>query len=171
MEENNESVKDQLKRIESKLEGEQQEKKKEKFFKLPWKAKVKPKAVSKGWATIQILKNNGSVDFVKKQVDEDGCIDIDGFPRIASADYRLIHKNTPFYIIPEWSMKPISLVDTYADSERDKMNIVGRRVILSKLEKEQIKPKKQMGSGIWWIIGAIVVIGGIYYFMKNGGLH
>ena len=169
MEENNEGVKDLLKKL---IEQNQTilENKETKPFKLPWKAKVKPKAVSKGFAIIQVIRNNGAIDFFKSQIDEDGCVSIDGFPRLATAEYRCIYKNTPLYIIPEWTMKPISLVDNYGETERDKMNISGRRVVLSKLEKETIKPKNKMnGNVLWWIIGFIVVIGGAYYFLKSRG--
>ena len=162
------NVKDLLKKL---VEQNQQiiEEKQSKPWKVPWKARVKPKQISKGFATVQVIRNNGSVDFYKCRVDEDGCVNIDGFPRLSTAEYRLVHKNTPWYIIPEWSMKPISLVDNYAETERDRMNVARRRVILGKLEREKIKGKKMGRSMIWWIVGGLIVLGVIYYFAKNAG--
>src|SRR3990167_1592173 len=143
------------------------EEKKISRWKLPWKARISERKAQKGWATIQVIKDNGEVEFVKIEI-KDGTVKIDNFPRVATIDYKLSHKGKPFYIIPSWSMKPFSAVENYSNTEKEKMNIAGRRSVLAVLETQQIKTKKDFGS-MWWIILAAVVIGAIYYFGKNSG--
>lgn len=146
------------------------ERKETKPWKLPFKGRVNKAKIKRGFATIQLLKNNGEVDFLRAPVDADGTVEIDGFPRIATAEYKMSYKCKPFYIIPEWSMKPISLVETRDQTERERMDVAGRRLILSKLEKEQVDGKKKMkgGIGLWIVIG-IAIIGLIWWVSKSGG--
>ena len=139
----------------------------DKPWKIPWGARVGKTAIKKGYATICIINENGGTRFIKAKV-EDGTISIDGFPRLATADYCLSHNGKPFYIIPTWSMKPFSPVEHYAETEREKMNMAGRRVILAKLEREAIKPTgKGFGMIGWIILGAIVL--GVGYYLITGG--
>lgn len=138
---------------------------KTKKWKLPWKARVGNKKVEKGWSTIMIIRSNGATDFTKAQVKE-GIAIIDGFPRIASIEHKLTYKGKPLYILPEWSLKPFSPEQNYSDMEKEKMNIAGRRAILSVLETEKIKPKANFGS-MGWIILGIAIVGGLYYLAKS----
>jgi hypothetical protein len=148
-------------------EKQEEEKPKEKKFKLPWSARVGNSAAKKGYSTYLTIKNNGEVDFQKLPA-KDGVVIIDGFPRIATIDHKLSYKGKPLYIIPEWSMKPFSAVENYEKTEIERMNIAGRRTILATLTNEKIKPKGNVGGLVYIIIGA-VVIGGIYYLAKSQG--
>lgn len=134
-----------------------------------WKDKLGKGKVQKGYARFIIIKDNKNIE-VKKTLVTDGTAMIDGFPRIANPDYCLMWKGVPTYILPSWSMKPFSPAENYSETERDKMNMAGRRVILSKLEMEQIKPKKGLGGFGGWIIFAVIGIGVLYYFLKGGNL-
>ena len=136
-------------------------------FLTKFKSNVGKKKIEKGWATIIIIRNNRNLTFTRAQV-KDGIAIIDGFPRVCTVDHTLFFKRKPFYILPEWSLKPFSPEDNYAQTERDKMNIAGRRAVLATLETEKIKTKKDYGNMIWIVLG-IIVIGGIYYFGKNAG--
>ena len=168
MEENSENLKDLVKKLIDQNEMLMNTKQ-AKSWKLPWSAKVGKAQVKKGYATIEVIKNNGEVIHTRAPVDEDGCIDIDGFPRIATAEHRLTHKGKPYYIFKEWSMKPISLVDQMAEDEKEKMNIFGRRLVLARFQTSTIKPKGKGFGIIGWIILGAVVIGAIYYLMNGGG--
>ena len=139
-----------------------------KKWKLPWSGKPSNGQVKKGWATFCLIRENGEVEFVKACIN-DLTAKVDGFPRIASPEYKLTHKNKPFYIIPSWSMEPFSPVDNYKDAEKNNMHIAGRRVILAKLEGEQIKAKGKGFGGMGWIMLGIGVLGLLYYFGKNAG--
>ena len=137
-------------------------------WKLPWGARVGTGQVKKGWATFCLIRENGEVDFVKAPIDN-LTAKIDGFPRLATPEYRLTHKNKPFYIIPSWSMKPFSPIENYNEVEKVKMHIAGRRVVLAQLEGEQIKPKGKGFGGMGWILLGIGVIAILYYLGKNAG--
>lgn len=167
MEENKEvGVKEMLTEIKTKLEA--QEKPEEtKKWKMPWKGKVSTSQARNNYATICVVKDNLEVDFVKKQIS-DGTIDIDGLPRVATADHVLHYKGKPFFIVPYWDTKPFSPVSSYEQSVRDRTNIAGRRLILSKLEKEAIKPKGKMNNTTLWIILGVIILGAGYYFIKGG---
>jgi hypothetical protein len=132
-----------------------------------FKSNVGKKRIEKGWATIILIRSNRNLAFLRAQV-KDGMAIIDGFPRICTSDHTLFFKRKPFYIIPEWSLKPFSPEDNYAQTERDKMNIAGRRAVLATLETEKIKTKKDLG-GIIWIVLGVIVCGGAYYFGKQAG--
>jgi len=136
-------------------------------WKMPWKAKVNKARVRQGYVTVQIIKNNNSMDIIKAPI-QDGTILIDGIPRISTAEYMLNYKNKGWIILPEWSLKPFSSVDNYDKTEQDRMNVSGRRVVLAKLEKEAIKKTKGRFSMIGWIILGAVVLGVGYYLMKGG---
>jgi hypothetical protein len=142
------------------------EKKEVKEFKLPLLSRVFNFQAKRGYATIIIIRHNGVLDFRKVKIS-DGVVQIDGFPRISTIDYKLTHKGKPVFIIPEWSIKPFSPVENYEDSIKEKMNMVGRRTILSKLEGEKIVLKTPLGSK-GWIILIIAVIAAGYYFIKGG---
>jgi len=159
-------VKELLNKVLNNQQGLEQEKK-VKFWKIPWKARITGRKAQKGWATVQIIKDNGEIDFIKTQV-RDGIAVIDGFPRTATIDHKLSYRGKPLYIIPSWSMKPFSAVENYSETEKEKMNIAGRRSVLAVLEREKIKDKKDYGS-LGWILIVVVVVGAIWYFGKNQG--
>jgi len=159
-------VKDMLKEILDNQKGLEEEKK-VKRWKIPFFARVSGRKAQKGWATIMVIKDNGEVEFIKNQI-KDGVVNVDNFPRIATIDHKLAYKGKPLYIIPSWSMKPFSAVENYAQTEQEKMNIAGRRAVLSVLESEKIKQKKDFGS-LGWILIGVVVVGAIWYFGKQQG--
>lgn len=136
-------------------------------FLTRFKSNVGKKKIEKGWATIILIRSNRNLVFTRAQV-KDGMAIIDGFPRVCTVDHTLFFKRKPFYIIPEWSLKPFSPEDNYEQAEKDKMNIAGRRAVLATLETEKIKTKKDFGSWMWVIVG-LVVIGAVWYFGKNQG--
>lgn len=167
MEQNEENLKDLVKKLVEQNE-EILAKKEAKPWKMPFSGRVNNSKIKRGFATVEIIKNNGEVIFTKAPVDEDGCIDIDGFPRIATAEHRLTHKGKPLYLFKEWSMKPISLVEQMNQDEQEKMNIFGRRLVLARFQTQGIKPKKAGFGMIGWIILGAIVIGAIYYLTKGG---
>ena len=140
-------------------------------WKLPFfkrmKFNVSKKKIENGFAQFIIVRSTRSMEFTRAKV-KDGIAIIDGFPRVATSDHVLLYNNKPTYIIPEWSLKPFSPEENYAITEKEKMNIAGRRAVLSVLETEKIKNKKDLG-GLVWVIIVIAVVGGLYYFGKQSG--
>jgi len=165
------SLNEKLNKIIENLPAEKEVKEESTSWKIPFLTKMKSnvgkKKVEKGWATIIIVRNNRNLQFTRSQI-KDGIAIVDGFPRVCTVDHTLFFKNKPFYIFPEWSLKPFSPEENYAQTERDKMNMAGRRAVLATLETEKIKTKKDMGNIIWVVLG-IIVIGGLYYFGKKSG--
>lgn len=165
-----ESVTDMLKEIKETIK-QKEDAPKEKKWKMPWgdrfKSNVGKKKIAKGWATIQMIRSNGNITFTRAQV-KDGIAIIDGFPRVCTIDHTLFYKRRPFYILPEWSLKPFSAAENYQATEKERMNIAGRRAVLATLETEKIKTKKDFGSFGWLLLVAIVV-GAVWYFGKNQG--
>lgn len=153
----------------SKVETDKEEKPQE--WKIPWltrfKSNVWKKKIEKGWATIIIIRNNRNLQFTRAEI-KDGIAIIDGFPRVCTADHTLFYKRKPFYIIPEWSLKPFSPSENIEQSQKEKMNLAGRRAILTTLMTEKITPKKDFGN-IGWIIVVAIVIGAGWYFGKQLG--
>ena len=144
-----------------------EDRKEVKTFKLPWSSRVNSRAAKVGYTSVLILRNNRNVEFIKAPI-EDGTIIVDGIPRISTVDYTLNYKGKPFIIIPEWSLKPFSPTENYEQTVQDKMNVAGRKVVLAKLEKEIIKPKKGMGGMGGWILLIVIVVGAAYMLLKGG---
>lgn len=164
-EENN--LKDMIKEIKKQNE-EILAGKEDKAFKLPWKAKLTKGKIKKDWAIVQVINQNRNMDFIKAQI-KDGCIEVAGFPRIATTDYMLSWKGHPWIIIPEWSIKPFSPVENYEETVKEKMNMSGRRGVLSTLEIEAIKKKGGFGI-VGWIILGVIILGVGYYLISGGNL-
>jgi hypothetical protein len=161
-------VRELLEKI-SKQQDELATTKKVKKWKLPFKGKLSKAQVSKNFATYLTIKDNKEVDFVKVPI-QDGTVEIDGFPRIATADYCLTYKGKPFYILPYWSMKPFSPVENYAETEKEQMNMSGRRLVLAKLKNDIIKPKGKGFGSMGWIILVVVIAAAGYYLIQGGKL-
>lgn len=153
-----------------KLVEEEAKKKEKEKFKFPWGKRVSKVQMKKGWVNVIIIRNNGNMDIIKSQIEDDGTCLIDKFPRDFRVDYKLMLKGKPCYILPEWSMKPLSPVEFREQVEKEKMSMTGRRLIAARLQKDQIKPKGA-GFGNWtWIILIAVVAGAAWYLWKGGKL-
>lgn len=141
--------------------------KKPREFRLPGRARISKARSKKNYVTVEIIKENGDVSFTREQI-QDQTIMIDGTPRIATADVIHQYKGKPIMILPSWSVKPFSRVDSYQDTERQLLNIKGYKVLMNRIKSEAILSKKSISW--WWIIGGLVVIGVvIYFFMQSGG--
>ena len=138
-----------------------------KKFKIPFSAKLNKAKIKKNFITVLLIHENGNLQFLKTPIIN-GTIDIEGVPRIATADYTVFYKGKPFMILPSWSLKPFSPADNYEDTVQKDLTTAGRRLILERMKLDAIKPKK-MGFGmIGWIILGIAVVGVGYYLIRGG---
>ena len=142
--------------------------KKEKKFRLPFTKKVSPRSGSKGYITLLKINENGFID-IKKEKIEDQTIMVDGIPRLAPPNVVLHWKKNPILILPSWSVKPFSPADNYEESEKEKMNTKGYKILLDKMKKETVGSKPQMGNMIKWILGLGLLAIIIYAFVTSGG--
>lgn len=144
-----------------------EEKKKDKKFRLPFGKKVGKLQAKKNFVTIMKINENGNIDFKKTQITEQTILE-DGIPRLATPNYVLRWKKNPMIIIPSWSVKPYSPEDQYNNSLNDGSNTKGYKILMAKMQSEVIKPTKQMGGIVKWILGLglIAIIG--YAFISGG---
>ena len=159
-------LKNELQDIKAMLQPK--EEKKEKKFKLPFGKKVGRTQARKNFVTIMKINENGNIDFQKRQIKEQTIME-DGIPRLASPEYVLRWKKNPMIIIPSWSVKPYSPEEAHEKSLNDGSNTKGYKILMAKMLSETIKPTKQMGGIVKWILGLglLAIIG--YAFMTGGG--
>ena len=145
------------------------ENKKKPWFKLPAKAKLNKGHLKKNYVTVMYIKENKECDFVRVPIDESTTL-IEGTPRLATAEYTLTHKGKPIIIQPAWSVKPFSPTESYNKTLEDGDSSAGYKLLLNKLKKEVIMPKKGPGGWLVWVLIAIAVVGVGYYLLKSGGI-
>jgi hypothetical protein len=138
---------------------------KTKKFKLP--KKVNKGQAKKNWITIMKVNENNHVNFSKQQIDEQ-TIMVDGVPRLAMNQYIMFYKGKPLIILPSWSVEPFSPVKEFQKSLEDGSNTKGYKILMAKMLKETVNPKKPMSNIIKWIIG-LVLAGIIGYALISGG--
>jgi len=149
------------------------------------KKKIKLKKVSKGqakknWIYVWTINENGHLNPTKKQIDEQ-TIMVDGIPRIATNQYIMFYKNRPMIILPSWSVEPLPVnINDRADftpfNPKENLeeslikgtNTKGLKILLAKMLKETVNPKKPMSNVIKWIIG-LGLAGIIGYALISGG--
>lgn len=146
-----------------------EKKTKAKKFRLPFGKKVGKSQAKKNFITIMKINENGNIDFSKQQI-KDQVIIVDGVPRLSTPDYVLRWKKNPMIIIPSWSVKPYVPKEEVEKSLSDGSNVVGYKLLMAKMLSEAIKPTKQMGGMIKWILGLglVAIIG--YAFVSGGGV-
>jgi hypothetical protein len=162
------NLKDEIRRLKEKIDGEESIKeKKSKKFKIPFNARVKIRELKKNYVTVLYLKNNHTGDFIKVPIDESSTM-INGIPRIATPEEIIyIDGKTPLIIQPEWSVKPISISDSYEKSVQKELTSEGFSILLNRMKKEAIIAKKKMSG--WLIILIIAIIGILGFFLLGGG--
>jgi len=148
-----------------KKQGEENDKKKE--FKIPFFKRVGKKQAQQNYVTVMKINENGHTTFKKQQIDEQTIIE-DGIPRLATPEHVLFYKKNPMLILPSWSVKPYSPAEQYQKSMNDGSNTKGYSILLARMHKEQINPKRQMSGLLKWIIG-FAVAGIIVFALFTGG--
>ena len=88
-------------------------------------------------------------------------------PRIVTPDEVLFFKGKPLIIQPSWSVKPVSPTDNYKETLHKEYASQGFKLLLNRMKKEVIQPKKSISPMTVFII--IVVIIAIGYFAYSGG--
>ena len=140
-----------------------------KKFKMPGVVKLPKSKIKKNWVTAIMINENRTMDAIRVPV-EDGTIKIDGIPRIATTDHIISWRGKPVVILPSWSIKPFSPEENYEKSVREQMTTTGRKLVIAKMKRDTIDPKKGSFGMIGWIIVLLVVAGVGYYLFKGGKL-
>jgi hypothetical protein len=160
------SLKDTLKEIHSKID-ELSGKKEIKKWNVPFFSRLTPARAKRNWVLICYIQENKGVSFVKAQIDE-GVILINGIPHTVSSDEILFYRKLPFIIVPSWSIKPFSAHQNLQNTKDAGNSTLGWEYIMNYLKKTEIKSVKNAGMIMWVMLG-LVILGGGYYFIKNGG--
>jgi len=133
--------------------------KKPKKFKLPWSAKVGNSKLKRGYVTIQVIEENGSLSFRKEPI-VDGTIKLeDSYHAIADMDI-LYYKGKPFIIQAKNKLNPYNPL-------RGEHETYGQKYVMARMEKDRIIGKKKLGLGVG--IGALVIGAVIIYALITGG--
>lgn len=147
---------------------------KEKKWKYPFGKKVGKGQRKKNFITVQIINENGVVDFKKYQIIDQTFVH-DTIPRLASAGY-VMHdrKGNPVIILPNWSVEPINPKtffnpsESYEKSLKDGTNTTGFRLLMARMQSEKIDAKKGIPTWVKVVIG-LVIVGGLIFALVSGG--
>lgn len=121
--------------------------------------------VKKNYVQIFYINDNREIAGKKVPIEEATAM-LEGIPRLATTDYMLSYNGKPALIIPAWSVKPFSPVDSYEDAVKEKMTTAGYKLLLNRIEQGEIKGKKTLsGKVIFFGIAALLVIG---YLVLSG---
>ncbi len=163
------SLKDTLKSIENRLQeltDKHQIQPASFWSSLKFWNNVSKRQMKKNWIQIIHLSDNKVMRIMKAQIDEN-IIMIDNIPHKVDASDVFLHKGKPTIIQPSWSIKPLSPTQNLQETKEAGNSTLGWEYIMNYLKKTEIKSIKNMGTMVW-VIGGIVVIGGIYYLIKSG---
>jgi len=141
--------------------------KKEKKFKLPWKARLNKGNMRNNYTTVCYINENKAIDFLKVPVQE-GTMMVKDAPYLAMADHMLTYKGKPFMIFPAWNTEPFSPKRNLDEAQENKTLNIGYRYLLNRMKSEVIKAKKSIN--VMLIVGILAAIGLVYYVLKSGGL-
>lgn len=158
------SLKEQIRRINEKVDKEKNVKKKN--FRLPFSGKLSKGKVKQGYATVLYINENKSIKFLKKKIEE-GAYSHDKQPYVGTTNYSMSYKGKPFIIQPCWSIVPFNPEKDMDDAVREKRIAVGYRLLLNMMMKEAISDKKKMAGGMIILVIALIVVA--IYLFKGGG--
>jgi hypothetical protein len=149
-------------------EIEQQQRPKDKKFKLPFGTKVSPRKAKKGYVTVFKINENGFISAKREPIKEQ-TIMVDGIPRLAAPEHILHLKKNPVMILPSWSVTPYSPAEQYQKSLKDGSNTAGYKLLMDRMQTESVHPKRKIGWGVGAVIAVIVVIVVAYALLTGGG--
>lgn len=150
------------------LKSKDQTKVVEKKWKFPFGKKVGAGQKKKNFVTTLALYENGTYEFKKYKI-EDQTIIHEMIPRLATAGHVMFDtKGNPLVILPNWSLEPFSPLEHQKQSMINGNNTNGFKVLMARMEKEQIKPSGSMGGWVKWVVGLglAAIIG---YALISGG--
>ena len=145
------------------LEDEVVRQKRQKEFKLPWKAKVGKKKIEKGWISVAVIHDNKNIEFQKTQI-------IDGTIKLKSLGgdvtyHSLDEKDIFFYKNKPFIFQPKRLINPY-NPLKNEHETYGQKYLMARMEGDKLTLKKSLGMGVGVII-VIAIIGFIAYsFLK-----
>lgn len=163
-EEKDENLVNLLKDIRQKLE-KKDDKENVKAWKLPFKARVGGSKAKKNWIGVIQVNENKNLEMYKVKIDE-GVIEKDKVPHLATSNYVLNWKNKPVLLVPSWSVEPYCPQKNYEEAVNKKTLSAGFKLLANHLEKGQMENKKKLGLTPIIVIAVLAAIG--YFAWKSG---
>jgi len=145
------TIKQELKELKELIE--ESTAKKQKKFRLPYKARLNKRKLSEGYATVILINENKQVDFLKEPII-DGTIKINDTYHALKDEAILSYKGKPIIIQAKRRLNPLNPLE-------GKHETYGQKYVMARMEGDKLVSKKGIGWGI--SIGAIVIIGIIIY--------
>lgn len=122
-----------------------------------------------GYVVFMNVGTNKAVTFIKAPVS-DGVALVNNIPHVVEPEDILLWKNKiPIVIQPQWSERPFSTKDHFAETNKAGQNTAGWEYIMNFILKTQIQAKKSVPTGLI-ILGVIAIIGLGFYLVKSGAL-
>lgn len=154
-----EDEKNRLERIEEKLEEALgSDKKKQKKFWMPLKARVGKRKLKEGYVTVEIIKDNREIDFQKMPII-DGTIKLGDTFHAINEDSIFTYKGKPFLHQAKGKLNPFTL-----DGNN---KTYGQKYVMARMKSDQISEKRKLGWGV--SIFALVIAAIIGYALITGG--
>ena len=156
MTEDNLSLKDEIREM-NRTVRELLDKNKPRSFRLPVKARVSKLKLRKGFATVQVINENKTIEFRREPII-DGTIKLnDTYHAIAELDI-FNYKGKPFIMLPKNRLNPFNPINLTNQT-------YGQKYVMARMHSDAIKLNKGFGN-IGWIIFILAIIGiAAYYFL------
>jgi len=154
------TIKGELEDIKEMLSDTAKEKKrKPKAFRLPFKARVSPGKLRKGYLTIGQINENMAVDFIREPII-DGTVKLDDTYHAVEEFDIFSYKGKPFIFQAKNKLNPYNPL-------KEEHETYGQKYVMARMEGERLTTKKAIGWGI--SIGVLIIIGVIVYALFTGG--
>jgi|SRR3990167_9575062 len=162
-----------IEKLKEEITKEEIEKKKQGFFSkmfssnkspLEKKLKINNAKQKKGFVSVILIRDNGSIDIKKLKIENDMLYLNDNKAyHMANADYIMRFKKYPVIIIPEWSVEPLSPtyfspVEDAKLSRKEGRGLEAQKFSIKAAEMSMLDKKKSGGNARWLIIIVIGVI-------------
>jgi len=152
---------------------DEDKKRKEKKFKLPFSVKAGHKAkIKKGWILVFIIKNNGNITPRYVPVEDQMIYLKDNKTyHLASSEYLGYYGQHPVIFLYENSLEPLVLNKLMEDTVKEKKLADPQRVIINAMELAAARLKggsSLFGKSIIWLIVLGVVVAYIAYTSLTG---
>jgi hypothetical protein len=154
------TIKDELRELKEIVSDTKKEKERvSKPFRMPWKARLSPRKLRKGYITIAQINENMAVDFIREPII-DGTVKLDDTYH-AIEDFDIFnYKNRPFIFIAKNKLNPYNPLEGQHET-------YGQKYVMARMEGERITAKKALGWGV--SIGILIIVGVIVYALFTGG--
>jgi len=149
-------IKEELKRLNERLDGLQKGKKKPKKFKI--RRKITKQQLKQNYLNIQFHRRNGTFDFLIKPI-ENGMVyipEVDAYYDYNQEDIQY-HNGKPFIQLAEWHLRTFTPFKEISDEG----NVEAEKIMIRATRLAELKAKKgfKLGKGFFIVIAIIVVIG------------